>query len=333
MKKVNTNILVVGLLSTGSSALVDMLREYDDIHLVPYEFNDYRAPGLVADQLNSQQNNDFLNEIGKLTTLKSRIKLIYGIFPILRWEFSTITGIRSRFKSNSIRIKQLNILKKLNSKLGSSISSEEKIRHTNQWIQEIGSINNKNKKFVLFEQALLTGIEINNWKKVFYPFKLIVVYRDPKDQMADIIKNGKLYAPYGAPNVNYGGVALETIFGRSRAAAMKIHITAIKHRQKWIDSLVNELQSDNLLLIDFEGLVNNYETYKTIIENFLGINSKNHSKCKFYYDPKNAINSIDIYGNYLIKSELESLSELENWYSVTTKRCQNLYNRFVNITE
>jgi hypothetical protein len=217
--------------------------------------------------------------------------------------------------------------------LVSEISVEEKIRHANQWIQEVGNINNRNKEFVLFDQPLLPAINTKIWKEVFNPIKLIVVFRNPKDQLAEIIKNGKLFAPYGAPNVNHGGVALESIYGRSRKAAMTIHIEAIKHRQKWIDSLVNELQSDSLLLIDFEGLVNSYETYKTIIENFLGINSKNHSKCKFYYDPKNAINSIDIYGNYLSKSELESLSELENWYTETTKRCHNLYNRFVNIIE
>jgi hypothetical protein len=332
MKKAKTNILVLGLLSTGSSALVDMLKEYDDIHSVPFEFNDFRAPGLVADQLRNPQESGFPNEIGKLTSLKSRIKLVYGIFPILRLKLDTITGIRNRFKHNSLRIKQLNILKKLNAKLVSQISVKEKIIYANHWIQEIGSLNNRNKNLVLFEQALLTGIEINNWKKVFHPFKLIIVYRDPKDQLAEIIKNEKLLALYGAPNVNYGGVALETIFGRSHAAALQIHIQAIKNRQNWIGTLFEEIDTDNFLLIDFEGLVKNYETYKTIIENFLNINPQNNSKSKYYFDPKNAIEKIGIYDKYLTKSELESFSELEIWYTEMTKRCEVLYNRFLKIT-
>ncbi len=328
LKKSKINILVVGLLSTGSSALVDMLREYEDIHVIQNEFNDYRAPGLVADQLCNQEDNNFLNEIGKLTKFKNRIKLIYSIFPIMRWEISTIKGINKRFKSNLQRIKQLNALKRLNSKLVSTISIEEKIGHTNQWIQEIGDLNNRNKKFVLFDQPLLTAINVKIWKEVFYPFKLIIVYRDPKDQLAEIIKNGKLYAPYGAPNVSSGGVTLETIYGRNRKAAMTIHIEAIKKRFEWIDSLQNELDGNNFLLVDFEGLVNNYEVYKTVIEKFIGNNGQYHIKPKIYFDPINAQKSIGLHREYLNNDELETLADLGKWYSDTFRKNQVLYKSF-----
>ncbi len=328
MRKAKTHILVVGLLSTGSSAVIDMLREYDDIHVVPNEFNDFRAPGLVADQLCNHKENGFLNDIGKLTTLKSTVKLIYGIFPILRWKINTITGIRSRFNSNSLRIKQLKALKKLNVQLVSGISAEEKIRHANQWIKEIGNINNRNKEFVLFDQPLLTAIDTKIWKEVFYPFKLIVVFRNPKDQLAEIVKKGTLYAPYGAPNVNYGGVALETIYGRNKKAAMTIHIEAIRKRFEWIDSLQYDLDKQNLLLVDFEGFINDYDKYKTVIRNFIGNQEKNQTKSKLYFDPKNAKENIGIYKNHLNKDEIETLNDLGNWYSTTIRKNQVLYNRF-----
>ncbi len=328
MIKTKTNILVVGLLSTGSSALVDLLREYEDIHVIQNEFNDFRAPGLVADQLGSQGDNDFLNEIGKLTTLKNRIKLIYSIFPILRWEIGTIKGIKGRFKNNLLRIKQINALNRLNSKLDSTISVKDKIDHANHWIQEVGNINNRNKEFVLFDQPLLTAINIRIWKKVFYPFKLIIVYRDPKDQLAEIIKNGNLYAPYGAPNVNSGGVTLETIYGRNRKAAMTIHIEAIKKRFEWIDSLQNQLDENNFLLVDFEGLVNCYDKYKTVIQNFIGNNGQNHVNPKIYFNPKNATKNIGFYREYLNNDELDTLADLEKWYSDTIEKNQVLHDSF-----
>lgn len=324
MKKDKTNILVVGLLSTGSSAIVDFLREYDDIHIIQNEFNDFRAPGLVADQLDNQQDNEFLNEIGKITSLKSRIRLIYGIFPILKWEIRTITELKHRFKFNLLRIKQLNALKRLNEKLVSAISVEDKIRQANLWIREVGRLNNSNKEFVLFDQPLLSAINTSVWKKVFNPFKLIVVYRDPKDQLAEIIKKGILYAPYGSPYVNYGGVALETIFGRNRKSAITIHIEAIKKRFEWINILRNELDDDSLLLVDFEGLIDNYSEYKIAIESFIGIKNQNISKNKVHFDPVNAIESIGIYTKYLKEDELQLLSGLEKWYSITIQKNQIL---------
>lgn len=322
MKKAKTNILVVGLLSTGSSALVDLLREYEDIHVIQNEFNDFRAPGLVADQLGNLEDNEYLNEIGILTSLKYRLRLIYSIFPILRWETGTIKGIKSRFKFNSLRIKQLSALKRLDSKLISAISDKEKIDYANQWIQEIGDISNRNKKFILFDQPLLTAIKTRIWKEVFYPFKLIIVYRDPKDQLAEIIKNGKLYGFFGAPNVNLGGVILETIYGRSRKAALSIHIEAIKKRYEWIDSLKNELDKNNFLLVDFEGLVNNYDVYKNVIRNFIGNRGQYQTKPKVYFDPKNATKSIGLYSEYLNNDELEIVADLEKWYSNTLKENQ-----------
>jgi hypothetical protein len=322
MKKAKTNILVVGLLATGSSALVDLLREYEDIHVIQNEFNDFRAPGLVADQLGNLEDNEYLNEIGKLTTLKHRLRLIYSIFPILRWETGTIKGIKSRFKFNSLRIRQLRALKKLNSKLISTISDKEKKDYANQWIQEIGDINNPNKKFVLFDQPLLTAIKTRIWKEVFYPFKLIIVYRDPKDQLAEIIKNGKLYGFFGAPNVNLCGVILETIYGRSRKAAITIHTESIKKRFEWIDSLQNELETDNFLLVDFEGLVNNYDVYKNVIRNFIGNSGQYQTKPKVYFDPKNATKSIGLYSEYLNNDELEIIADLEKWYSNALKENQ-----------
>jgi hypothetical protein len=315
MRKRKVNILVVGLLQTGSSAMIDFLREFENIHIIPDEFNDYRAPGLVADRLYSNHSDDFPIKIDTLLKFKRKISLLYQIFPILNWESSIIIGFCDRFKKNVIRIKQLSLLKKLNIQLSASIPIEEKIEYANQWITEVGNINSGNKEFVVFNQPILNVNETRIWKKVFNPWKLIIVYRDPKDQLAEIIKKGNLCKLYGAPVVNFGGVALETLYGRSQKGAIAIHIKAIKKRFEWIDSLKKELDKDEFLLIDFEGLINNYNEYKTVIENFIGNLKHTHRFCGQYFDPKIAKKNIGIYKEYLDESDLDSLGDLENWYN------------------
>lgn len=325
MNKLKINILVIGLLKTGSSALIDLLREYDNINLIPGEFDDFRAPGLVADQLSYQQSVDFINKIEVLIESKQKLLLIYNILPIYSKGIHSTIGIRGRFVSSLIRIRQLRLLKKLNIKLSSNISFDDKIRHANKWITEIGLIYNKDKEFILYNQPLEIVNNTGIWSKVFHPWKLVIVYREPKDQLADIIKNGYLYEPYGAPFINFGGVTLETIYGRSREGAITFHIDAIRKRLEWLDSLKKELDADKFLLIDFEGLVNNYDAYKTAIENFIGNLKPHHKNQKLHFDPMNAKKSINIYKEYLSNKEIESLKELENWYKNMINRNQVLY--------
>jgi len=315
MENKKCNILVNGILSTGSSALIDVLREYDNIHLIPGEFDDFRAPGRIADQLVFTKTENF-NKIKILTDNKSRYSFIFSsairiIKKILKVEISSGYKLITTYQ---IRYKQLMLLKKLNEKLTSEISFEEKMDLISIWINEIGHIKNKNKDFVLFNQPLVPSIEPKIWKQVFSPFKLIIVYRDPKDQLAEIIRKGNLYVPYGAPNMNHGGLVLESIYGRSRQSAIKFHLQAVKKRMEWIDRLKTELSGDEFLLIDFEGLINNYELYRKIIENFIGDLNPNPDKFMKYFNPSNAAKNIGIQKLILKDEDIQELKSLEDWY-------------------
>ena len=123
--KKQINILVVGLLSTGSSALIDLLKEYENINVIPNEFDDFRAPGLVADQLKDVNGSEFQNKIKSIIHFKRKIRLIYNIFPIFKFNKQSLSGIRYQLKTNIFRFKELNLLEDLNKKLSaaSSISS------------------------------------------------------------------------------------------------------------------------------------------------------------------------------------------------------------------
>lgn len=322
------NILIVGLLSSGSSALVDFFREYDNINIIPNEFNDFRAPGMVADLLDPSSNVGIKTDIAENTRFRNKVRLIYNVFPVFKFKIVKIKGLKERFKLALIRIKQLILLSKLNRNLSLCTSTEDKIRVANQWIEEIGDINGKNKTFVLFDQPLLTVLDTQIWKEVFRPLKLIIVFRDPRDQLAEIVRNGNLFAPYNAPNLTLSGVILETLYGRSRNAAFQFHVEAIIKRFEWIDSLLNDLEPDSLLLIDFEGLVNNYNKYKVVIENFVGGIKSHHKDQKLYFNPEKAAKNIGIYGEVLNDKEIESLAELKNWYKNRIKTNQILHQAY-----
>jgi hypothetical protein len=72
-------------------------------------------------------------------------------------------------------------------------------------------------------------------------------------------------------------------------------------------------------------LVNNYDDYKAIIDNFIGDIKQHHTNKKKYFDPIKAKKSIGIYEEYLTPDEIGSLKELEIWYQNTKKSNHMLY--------
>jgi len=78
MNKERSNILIIGTLASGSSALVDMLREYDNINALPREFDNFRRPGFVYDQLSPTTSIDYPSVIDKeIRFVNKKWKLFY----------------------------------------------------------------------------------------------------------------------------------------------------------------------------------------------------------------------------------------------------------------
>lgn len=322
--KERCNILIFGTLSSGSSALHNLLKEYDNIGYFHNEFDDFRAPGLVADQLCEVSSINFPNEIDKLLRFSNLIKrliyksliwkIVFDCIPRKYWGIDYNIKILDILKIKLIDLYKLYFLDQLNKSLKSKISFEEKIQISNKWIQNINNIFSLDKDYVLYDQPILTATDIDTWTTVFNSYKLIIVYRDPKDQIADIIKSGKLFATYRTPYMTLAVDNLEAIYGRDKKGAMRFHIDAIKNRLKWIDYLERILDKDRLLLIDFEGFVNNYDDYKSKVEDFIGVTKANHKFKNKFFHPIKSMENIGIYNKYLSKDELKDLSDLDVWY-------------------
>jgi len=331
MQKERSNILIGGTLASGSSALVSMLREYENINYLNYEFNDFRRPGFVCDQLSYESSIDYPSVIDKkIQYTNKRWELIYksNVWKLLPerglnyiWEKDFKNKKLMAYKNSLTELFQIVFLQDLNKRLKSENSFEEKIQLSNEWIRRVGSIFPSYYDFTLFNQALLPWNDLNIWTKVFNPFKMIIVHRDPKDQLAEMIRRDIVFSPFRCSQLSYGQVNIISIYGNDRKGRLRFVTDALRKRLEVVDQWLDNIEPDKILLVDFEGLVNNYDVYKSNIEQFIG-NIKDRHKLKFkYYNPEIAKkNSIGIYKKYLTEEEIADLSSLESWYNNKIKK-------------
>lgn len=317
MTKPPTNILICGVTRSGSSAVLDLLREYDNIEMFPAEFDDFRAPGMIADQLDEELSKDWPNMIDQKVRLKGfRSKLYYQIFssPVLL----KFRGLNLLTKNKKIdrQVKQKNYLRALlalNRTLKSKTNIEQKIAATKQWVRYLPEIyygKSEDMEYFMFDQLLTVITKTKIWSEVFDPYKMICSIRNPKDQLADIISDRTLFKPYGAPKQNWGGNFLETLHGRDRVSAIKMFIRDIEIKYDIINQRLDNLGTDRFLLVTFESLVNEYDRMVGVIEEFLPGITGHHICEKRYFNPAVSTKNISHFRDYLDESEMTLLDGL-----------------------
>jgi hypothetical protein len=318
------NVLIMGTLASGSSALVDMLKEYRNVNVLPREFDNFRRPGLVYDQLSYQTSIDYPNVIDKEIKFDNRKwKLVYNSSIWKLFSKGFLKKIREKdwgklekYKNSLINLYQIYYLKELDEKLKSDISYDEKIKYSNEWIRNVGNIYPSRFDYTLFNQPLFPWFDIKIWTEVFKPFKLIIVHRDPQDQLAEMIKRDIAFSPFISAKISYGQFNIISIYGNDRNGRIRFLKDALRKRFEMIDQWLELLNPSEVLLVDFEGMVQNYEVYKSEIEKFIGLDSADHKYKKIYFNPDVALkNSIGIFRNYLTDDEINDLSNLNEWYN------------------
>lgn len=314
------NVIIKGFLRTGSSALQDMLLEYDTIGQVPGEFNFFRRPKMVGDHLQGWINKDYPSAIGKairqeekkLRNINFLVKyyLRNSIFRIVPDQFFKMFGdLPTREFNNRYNGRKLNLkhLKKLDTLLESDASLAEKISAANQWINEISHAYAPNKKYTLFNHAIWEEHDLDMWTKVFAPFKIIFVYRDPRDQVSDIILDKHLF--------RFWNLKLSNLYGRDRESALKFNVSILDKTLHRAQKVFDELGPEKAMMISFEDLVLNYEESKFKIEKFLGLNKSDHTRKHEFLDPDEAKKHIGIYKNVLTQNDLAQIEKLTCWYA------------------
>ena len=308
-----TNILVSGLHYSGSSAVYDLLKEYENVGFVPGEFDEFRRPGMILDHLAGRINTSYPSRLTAYYKSKALKAHLYTFIRnvILLKRPQSIVKLPYRFIRDYKRYKPL---KKLDIDLESS-GYDSKLRHVKVWLNNLQNMFAKDKTHVVFDQPLLHAQNLDYWPQVLRPFKLILIYRDPRDQFTDLLNNHHLFLDYySAPT---GGIA--EIYGGDRQGAFAYNIDAIKARLKAIDEIIYKLEEDEVLLVNFNHLAKDYDLQKKRIENFLGLKPEDHNQEFKFFNPEVSSKNVGIHKNKLNTDDLEQLSELIDWYEKRTK--------------
>ncbi len=302
-------ILVAGLFSSGSSSVVNLLKENREIGYIPKEFNDFRSKGLVYDYLsNGVTEEEFLENINTYVDnktknkkgLKSKIKQQAVWLPKIPF---VSKRIREWHKQERLTKKRFKILKQFSQKL-CSCESKKKSNFANDWINTLGRLYAPDSKYLLLDQPILYKHNMAKiWPNVFAPYKMIIVYRNPKDQIADLLKRGLLYYFYSQQNTDF-----------DRINAIKAHIESLKKRVLIAEYFHNTITNNQLIMFSFEQFIQNHEKVKGALFDYLGLSPDSHIRPETHFNLTQSAKNIGIYKQYLQPQELKLFDELEKWY-------------------
>ena len=287
MSKKPQKILVSGYGWTGSSALSQMFCEYEDISVVPNEFDDFRTPGAIGDAIHFKLNNKKFDAKPSMRfgAIKNYLVpfFIRGLVPDIFWPKSLRGGKTPRKESLKIVINMIlenSFYKKCISKISSAHNEDEVFSAASSWIEKVINLYSNNSKYVVFDQPIIYDCHGEYWPKVFEGSKLILISRNPLDQMGSVLRDAPqlIEAPNWYTKFVYG---CDSYVNRP----LSFFMDTTSDRYKLITNTYHRIGPENMLVVKFESLVNNYEATKENIERFIGIESEKHIKAFKYFKP------------------------------------------------
>jgi len=298
--------------------MVDLLSEYSGIGVVPGEFDEVRRAGMIGDYVagNISQSNpaNLMNVywnggywIHQYYSNKYHLRFI-AKHLIIRSPFAFLYKNKKYLKTKIL--KRLQLLKKIAKDLEKIDTQEKKIERAHTYIKEIQNLYTHNDdKFLLFDQPIFFNTHQDVWPLIFDPFKLLVVYRDPRDQIAQLIKENLLYYDRETPT---RGVV--EIYGEGRIGGITYELDALLARMRNIEKLQTALGESKIKLIRFEDMIYHYDTIVGEVEEFLGLDPEKHKVPLNYFKPNESVKNIGIYKQYLSKDELQLFAKSERYF-------------------
>jgi hypothetical protein len=278
------NILCIGGWLTGNSAILDYLDGSEEISYVRSDFDLLRQENGIYDLINTTDKSKKLKIASKLY-----FQVLNDLYNSVKFRISLYT--KYIFKGRSYRRNKL-IFRRYDSSILFNIYFlfiiirfilRLKIKHDinevnywSSWVKNSAYIMNKKKTNIcLYCNPIYANYTKNDynftWCKIFTPFKVICVYRNPYDQLADILRiDGHLQTePY------------RFFDNTSDHNPAKRVLTVMKSLHKMRIDLSNKLTSDKLLIISFDDFIKHNQLVSNKINNFLEIEESSFIKNKY----------------------------------------------------
>ncbi len=273
------NILCIGGWLTGNSAILDYLDGSDDISYIRSDFDLFRQENGIYDLVN--ETNEFKKPKIEWTLCILTLNELYRSIRVSVGLYTKYLYKGRKYRENELNFRRYNasilfniyFLLKLNGYImGRRIKKNfNEVDYWGRWIKNAAYLMNKKKtKFCLYcNPVYANNLNISSnstWWKIFTPFKVICVYRNPHDQLSDILKiNGHLQTE---PIRFFGNTNNDTPAERVLKVLKSIHRMRI--------DLSQNLTSDQLLILSFDDFISHNELVKNKINSFLGIDENNY---------------------------------------------------------
>jgi hypothetical protein len=326
-KKMLNYVSISGYGWTGSSACIDLLREFEGFGAIQGEFRIAKDPYGLIDLEESLVNNwDFVRQDVAIRDFLNFCKVLSrntGLFSRVGKDFSNKLNVDFMLESELYIDKLVdmrylgntsvhryyisaykNFFMKMRNKYGGNNavpmylarpSKSDFIRETRSYINNLFANYTALQKVdtLVLDQAVSPG-NIVNTSNYFENIKIIIIDRDPRDIYSSLVKNNTLLGP----DLN--------------------RKDSIEKYTKWHKILrsnfqykeASEERFNNLLKINFEDLVCNYDDSVEKIKNFLGGSIDHKYKYK-YFDPnsKRSKSNVGLWKNYKNQSIMSKISE------------------------
>jgi hypothetical protein len=337
---------ISGLGNSGKSVVSDYLSEFDGV-FVPrkdFEFNLLRAPGGLMDLKRSLvdywtpiRSDDAIRRFGKLlrrlgtginlskpteiihaagfnyesffpgfkdltnTFLNDLVCFEYkGVWPYLFYHCSGYHLIMDRLLS---KIKGKTVLNDIYFVHDADVT--EKLSSLMYQILNLG-LNGKTYHTTITHNSF-EPFEINDYLDLFPYSKSILVVRDPRDIYVNIVKGNNSAIPFFRKiNPSYYNIS----------AANDIDKYILY--QKKTMSCLSKLNQKNILVINFDEFVTNYEEVSKNVNDFLDLNEGMHINKFKNFNPEVSKNNLGLYKKHNNQSNINKIeTELDSYWNFT----------------
>lgn len=296
-KLVSRNIVTIsGFWKTGSSSLIDALREIDGFNcflpqFIP-EFKIIRPPGIAALVQSIENDKDIAKSLERFSTMLRKLGQDHKFYHELRKKLKAIVpGTPMAQHSRCSLSRRSNgyyedctkaYLKRLDEIASSSDPKGIRIQQirdaTQYYFRCLASIVDKHSAcdFVIFNQTIKPDPEIVNHIKMLETAKIIVVCRDPRDQFIEL--QNRRVLEYLFFNT-WTGRLDRLRFGHQLVDRFTVY--AGKKRREFYRNIGN---LDRLMVVAFEDLVLRHEETMSSVLKFLEADRGRQRNWGRYFD-------------------------------------------------
>lgn len=262
------NIINVGGWYVGNSAILDWLDGFDEIAFIKGDFNIARLENGIMDIIAA------VDPIDKIEMVKvQKIACYKSIYTVSRRYVGRYTKhLFKEYKSPSydayfkFYITLFKYLYNYEKKILSKIDFDE-IEFWSGWMNTLPQqeSNYKSHKHAVYQNPFfydeLFGGHEDVWKKLFSPYKLMFVHRDPLDQFSDIVNDGAhLNTSWSR---FHGGTEDMHPADRFLSISKKIYNARIR--------MASEYTKNELIIFSFEEFIECHGIITDRLKDFLGL--------------------------------------------------------------